>query len=300
VQNPNAAAVDVNIGYYTDTGFVIGPLDSVPPRSRKSFKVNDTVASFNVSTAVWGTDNIICERAVYWTPPGSGNKVLGTDCIGVNDTANAWYLAEGASTGGYETWILVQNPGLNAAVIDIRYQTDLGEVPGPTPTIAAGTRQSFRVNDTVETYNVSTQVTSSSGVICERSMYWTPQGLANKILGHDSVGVTAGWNEWYLAEGSTAGGYETWILVQNPGLAPVNIQIFYQTGTGQVAGPTATLPGESRESFRVNDNVQTFDVSTKVVVVGPGYVICERAVYWTPEGAPFQVLGTNSIGWPDL
>jgi hypothetical protein len=29
-------------------------------------------------------------------------------------------------------------------------------------------------------------------------------------------------------------------------------------------------------------------------------VICERAVYWTPEGAPFQVLGTNSIGWPDL
>ncbi len=300
VQNPNNAPVTVNIGYYTDSGYVIGPLAEIPARSRQSFLVNDTVQTYNVSTAVWGTDRIICERAVYWTPEGGAHKVLGTDCIGTTATSRIWYMAEGATTGGYETWVLVQNPGTDPVDVDIRYQTGTGEVHGPADTIPGESRRSYKVNETVETYDVSMAVYASAAVICERSMYWTPEGGSRKVLGHDSVGVTAPWNEWYLAEGSTAGGYETWVLVQNPGTAPVDIGIDYQTATGSVPGPTAAIPAEARMSFLVNDTVETFDVSTHVYVIGTGYVICERAVYWTPDGASRKVLGTNSIGWPDL
>jgi hypothetical protein len=300
VQNPNDSDVYVNIGYYTESGYVMGPLGNIPARSRGSYKVNDTVESFNVSTTVWATDNVICERAVYWTPSGTSYKTLGTDCIGVNDVSKNWYLAEGATAGGYETWILVQNPGLGDADIDIRFQTESGEVHGPVDTVPAGTRRSYRVNDTVETFDVSTAVYASEGVVCERSMYYTPPGYANKTVGHDSVGVTASWNEWYLAEGATAGGYETWVLVQNPMPYAVDVQLIYQTGSGPMPGPTASIPAESRHSFLVNDTVETYDVSTKVVVVGPGYVICERAVYWTPPGSGAKALGTESIGWPDL
>jgi hypothetical protein len=99
---------------------------------------------------------------------------------------------------------------------------------------------------------------------------------------------------WYLAEGTTAGGYETWILVQNPNTDPVDVEIFYQTATGEVAGPTASIPGTSRSSFLVNSTVQTFDVSTKVIASAS--VVCERAVYWTPPGSSIKEVGTDSIG----
>jgi hypothetical protein len=38
----------------------------------------------------------------------------------------------------------------------------------------------------------------------------------NRTWAHDSIGVTAPAPVWYLAEGSTEGGMETWVLVQNP------------------------------------------------------------------------------------
>ncbi|MEW6554170.1 MAG: hypothetical protein AB1384_07795, partial [Actinomycetota bacterium] len=40
---------------------------------------------------------------------------------------------------------------------------------------------------------------------------------AARRCAHDSVGATAPAASWYLAEGSTAGGMETYVLVQNPG-----------------------------------------------------------------------------------
>ena len=37
----------------------------------------------------------------------------------------------------------------------------------------------------------------------------------NRTWGHDSIGVTSPASTWYLAEGCTAGGTETWVLIQN-------------------------------------------------------------------------------------
>jgi len=116
-------------------------------------------------------------------------------------------MAEGATAGGFDTWILVQNPNDRPVYVDIKYQTEGGERQGPQETILPNRRQSFRVNDTVETYDVSTTVTADGAVICERAMYWKSEGAANFVLGHDSVGVTAAWNEWYLAEGASTGGF---------------------------------------------------------------------------------------------
>ncbi|MBU1672581.1 MAG: right-handed parallel beta-helix repeat-containing protein, partial [Actinobacteria bacterium] len=47
--------------------------------------------------------------------------------------------------------------------------------------------------------------------------------------------------DWYLAEGSTGGDFETWVLVQNPGAVEANISLQYMTPAGAVTGPAATL-----------------------------------------------------------
>jgi N-acetylmuramoyl-L-alanine amidase len=95
---------------------------------------------------------------------------------------------------------------------------------------------------------------------------------------HDSVGVTSPASTWYLAEGCTAGEFETWILVQNPGDNPAEIDMLLQTGEGQAQGPQDTVPAHTRRSYNLGDYVTSYDVSTQVSASG-GEIICERAMY---------------------
>jgi hypothetical protein len=95
----------------------------------------------------------------------------------------------------------------------------------------------------------------------------------------NSFGVTAPSNAWYLAEGCTGGDLETWVLVQNPNTGPVTVDLTFMTSGGPQPGPQdVTIPGNSRQSFKVNTYVTDFNVSTKVESQG-GDVICERAMY---------------------
>ena len=97
-------------------------------------------------------------------------------------------------------------------------------------------------------------------------------------MGTGSLGVTQPATTWYLAEGSTGGGSESWILVQNPNATPegatgygpnfttwvlvqnptetpTDVNITYGTGAGEEAGPAFQMPANSRKSIRVNDQL---------------------------------------------
>jgi len=105
---------------------------------------------------------------------------------GFTVSSATWYLAEGSTDGGMETFLLVQNPAGTAAVVDITLQTDSGEV-SPSQlqgvTIPAGSRRTFKLNEYVTTFNVSSKVVATSGqVICERAMYGDSRTWA-----HDSI-----------------------------------------------------------------------------------------------------------------
>ena len=81
VQNPTAAEVKVNIKFQTDAGQQ-APAElqgvSIPAGSRRTFKVNDYVTNYNVSTMVEGVNgNVVCERSMY----GNG-RAWATDSIG--------------------------------------------------------------------------------------------------------------------------------------------------------------------------------------------------------------------------
>ncbi len=116
------------------------------------------------------------------------------DGCSVWNTGSVWYLAEGATASGFETWVLVQNPGGDDVHVDFTLNTGEGAVKPPElqgVEIAAGTRRSFDLGAYVQTYDVSTKVScSDGGVICERAMYWAPSPGASWTLGHDSIGYT--------------------------------------------------------------------------------------------------------------
>ncbi len=112
---------------------------------------------------------------------------------------------EAAATGGFETWVLVQNPNPEAVHVDLSLDTENGRVDLPelqNLEIPAGSRRSFPLHHYINTFHVSTLVRSrDGGVVCERAMYWN-----DRQGGHDSVGVNSPASTWYLAEGCTAGG----------------------------------------------------------------------------------------------
>jgi hypothetical protein len=278
--------VTVDLTFMTSTGPVAGPLNfPVPANSRVTFKANDFVTDFNVSTQVNSTGGaVICERAVY----GDG-RVWAHDSIGVTTPANTWYLAEGATAGSFETFVLVQNPNAAAVMVDVDFMTSTGLQPGPQGfPIPANSRVTFKANDFVTDFNVSTMVTSTGGsVICERAVYGD-----GRVWAHDSIGVTTPASTWNLAEGATAGSFETFVLVQNPNAADVTVDVTFMTSTGPVAGPlNFPIPANSRVTFKANDYVTDFNVSTQVNSTG-GPVICERAMYG--DG---RVWAHDSIGY---
>jgi hypothetical protein len=112
--------------------------------------------------------------------------------------------------------------------------------------------------------------------------------------GHDSIGVTMPASTWYLAEGSTDGGMQTFVLVQNPNPTPVTVDLTLMTGAGEekpLGLQNQPIAGNSRKTFPIHSYVTTYDVSTKVESTG-GMVICERAMYdagWT--------WGHDSVGF---
>jgi len=93
------------------------------------------------------------------------------------------------------------------------------------------------------------------------------------------------------AEGSTAGGMETWVLVQNPGTSPSAWTSPCKPEKGRLA-PAAlqnvNIPGASRVSFRLNDYCQTYDVPPWFRL---GPVVAERATY-----GPGREWAHDSVG----
>jgi len=302
IQNPTSQSATAQVTYMTEGGAVTGPLVTLAPNSRKTVNVADTVPNnWSVSTVVTSAAPIIVERSMYWNQPGVP-KVAAHDSIGVTAPSTTWYLAEGSTgiedRGSFETWVLVQNPGDQQASIALTYMTPKGSVDGQVATLQPHTRKTFNVADVVpNNWNVSTKVTSTQPVIAERAMYWNTADTFRQAA-HDSIGVTSPAPTWYLAEGCTGadsrGGYETWILVQNPGAAPAKVTLTYMLPTGAVSGQGMTIPAGSRQSFSVADVVPgQYSVSTKVTADNP--VIAERAVYFTTQKI-FRDAATDSIG----
>ena len=272
VQNPNPTAVTVDVNFMTGAGAKEGPQGhSIPGNSRVTFKVNEYVTDYNVSTFVQSNGGfVICERSMY-----GNERTWAHDSIGVISPSDTWFLAEGSTDGGMETYVLVQNPYTQDAVLDVNFMTGAGPKEGPQGyTLSGNSRVTFKVNEYVTDYDVSTSITASIPVVAERSVYGNGRAWA-----HDSIGAPSAEFKWYLAEGSTDGGMETYVLVQNPNPFAVTVDVNFMTGAGAKAGPQdSNIPGNSRVTFKVNDYVTDYNVSTMIVSSG-GAVICERSVY---------------------
>ena len=268
IQNPGADAAGVDIDFMTPV--VIQPTYkmNVPAQSMVTLRVNDVLPGTDVSAKVTADKDIICERSMYWN-----NRIEGTDSIGVQAPSHTWYLAEGSTNYGFDTYLLVQNPTGQEANVTVTYLTAAGRVEKPSFTIGAYSRYSINVRDDMPNGDMSFEVLSDQRVIAERSMYW--DGMRG---GHDSIGTNAPAREWYLGEGSTDWGFDEWVLLGNPGSASANVELTYMTPSGPVPQAPVRVPGGSRVTVHVNAALPNRDVSVKAKA--DRGIVVERAMYW--------------------
>lgn len=293
IQNPNDNTVEAEITFMTDEGSVPGLTVELAPESQTTVNPANLLGARDFSTKVVakGDQGIAVDRTMSWTGPGAPSPE-GHSSIGVNRPSGAWYLSEGSSAWGFETWLLVQNPNESQATCNLTYMIE-GEDPVTVKKVVPGnSRMSFNMADDIGARDASMKVESDTPIICERSVYRN-----NRREGHCSIGSTGPSNDYYLAEGTTAWGFTSYLLVQNPGDELSDVSITYMTPGGSVTKPAFTMPPNSRETVLVNDVMPNTDFSAKVHGSRP--IIAERAVYWgagTSQGEACH----ESIGMPSL
>jgi hypothetical protein len=163
------------------------------------------------------------------------------------------------------------------------------------------TRATFKARDQIGPgKNAGLFLESDQDVVVERSMYFDYQGLAqnNWTGGHVVVGVNSPAKDWYFAEGTTRGGFEEWLCLQNPGWEPITVDATYMPGSGQggPVGKSYTVPAQQRLTVSVNKELGP-DKDVSVKLSSSADFIAERPMYFDYRGVwdgGHDVLGANT------
>jgi hypothetical protein len=295
IENPNDSQVTVRVTYMPTSGASTHRDITMPAESQTTIWGDviweDINGAKDFSTKVDCLDGktICVDRTMTWTGPGAASEE-GHSSVGVTAPETTWYLPEGSSNWGFECWLLIQNPDATAtANCQVTYmKTDSAPVT-KTHTVGPHSRATFSMQADVGSCDASIKVESDIPVIPERAMYKN-----NRREGHDSIGVHNVWKNSYLAEGSTAWGFTTYVLIQNPNGFDNRVNVTYMTPSGAQTQPSFVMGAYTRKTIRVNDVLPNTDFSTQVSGTD-GAVIAERAMYWG-AGTPLGEACHDSIG----
>ncbi len=274
IENPNNQQCTAAITYNTEGGAKQAPDVTLPPMSQTTVNPSDVVPNQDFSTVVTCKEGktIAVDRTMSWTGAGAGSPEAHSS-VGVTAPSKTWYLPEGSSDWGFETWLLIQNPNNQEATCTVTYMTENNGAIPVEHKVPPNSRKSYSMEVDIGKKDASIKVECPIPVIPERAVYRN-----NRREGHDSIGTTTPSTDYYLAEGTTAWGFTTYVLVQNPQNTPTDVTITYMTPTGPSTQVPFQMPANSRKTVKVNDILSGTDLSTQVHGSQP--IIAERAMYW--------------------
>lgn len=300
VLNPNDAPTQVTFTFMQPDGGTSEQTETVGANSRFTLKVNDVLQFREVSTSVRSDLPVIAERAMYFNC--RGRYCAGSASVGVPQPRPKWHFAEGYTGGSFETYILVQNPQANPADIKFTFMLPGGRTLEKTTQAGGNSRMTLRLNDVpgLEDTEVSTVVECTNGpaVVAERSTYFDYYGRDG---GAGGPGVSSPSDTWYLAEGYTGQEFDTYILLQNPGDAPMVVDATYMREDGRNIKASYSLPARSRYTV-IADRIPGLEkagFSTRLKSRGGAGFIAERAMYFDYNGCGLDD-GHDSAGASEL
>jgi phage baseplate assembly protein gpV len=284
--NPTAEVAETTLKFLKQDGTVVTHALSIPALTRATVNP-ETLAGLegaSIATVIESTQPVVADRTMRWDATGYGSHAE----TSIASPLTTWYLAEGATTGRFNLYYLIQNPGTQAAEIQIRYLLPAPAAPViKTYTIAANSRHSIYVNDEAPELGeaeISAVVTSTNSVpvIVERAMYLD----ANNQLfgaGHASAALANPSTSWFFAEGATGPFFNMFLLIANPNAEAAAIEARYLLTNGQVVTKTYSVAANSRFTIHVHaegPELASAAVSTTLTSTNGVPVLAERAMWW--------------------
>lgn len=308
--NPNPWIAAVQVTYILPQGEK-PPVDyTIPANSRSTIDVNHELIerwgySGDVSVKLESESLFLAERPMYFDYQGAWTG--GHDVAGAASPATHWYFAEGYTGQGFEQYVCVLNPGETAANLTFNFQTqEMGEIVREGFSVPAKSRATFHVNEVLGTgYQNSLELISDQPVVAERPMYFDHAGTNNWHWtgGHCVMGATSLSKQFLFAEGTTRGGFEEWLTLQNPGDSEIIVKATYQLGQGQgeQVNKEYAVEGGMRYTVFVPDEVGA-EKDVSVWLTCASEFMAERPMYfrYTGYGADWTgghcVIGAQSTG----
>ena len=188
--NPNPTAVQAELRFVTDNLLVFTQRSvTIPPLSRQTVDLEGLsppapqLANAAVATIVTATQPIVVERAQYW--PGVGNSWYEAhNAFGVTSAKTKWGLAEGrvgnppgVPAASYQTYILLANPGMQAANVTVRFLRESGAPVVRSFLVTPQSRRNIAVAGPGSTVSeladehFGALIESDQPIVVERAMY---------------------------------------------------------------------------------------------------------------------------------
>jgi hypothetical protein len=252
----------------------------------------------------FGTDPLTNDAAA--DPDGDGVSNAQEEANNTHPTGYfTRYLAEGSTGAFFDERIALFNPGADIATVVLRFQRQTGAEIQQVLPIAARSRATVNPETIVGLENAafSTVIESNQQVVVDRTMTWDGTGFGS----HAETSIEEPSTTWYLAEGSTAGTFDLYYLLQNPNASTANVTITYLRPTGAPVTKTYQVGPRSRLTVSVDTQtgyvgrppteatLRATDVSATIVSTNGVPILVERAMYMTVNGRVFAA-GHDSAG----
>ena len=298
--NPTAEPTVAQLTFQTSAGHTAIHEVTMAAMSRVTIDPRTAgVGAADFSTVIESTQPLVVDRTVRWGPGGYGSHAESS----VASPHTTWYFAEGATTGSFHLFYLLQNPGSQAAAVEIRYLRPAPIAPiVKTYSVAPASRRTIYVNQedaALDEAEISAVITSRNGVpiIAERAMY---ANVAGQVFGagHESAGLPAPSAQWFLAEGATGPFFNLFILVANPTSMPAPLEVRYLLTDGRVIMRQHTAAANSRLTIGVHgEHADLANAAMSAIVTSTTGVpvLVERAMWW-PANAPAWYEAHASAG----
>lgn len=203
------------------------------------------------------------------------------------------YLAEGVSSSFFQTTIGIANPSAASADARILLRPDgpshMLDVPIP-PLTHVETDAAAVLGTSQGAFGVTVGGTATLGVA--RATTW--DGARG---GHAELATSQPSRHWYFAEGSTAGPFELFLLLLNPGDTDARVGVTFLRTQGAPIKRTYTVGPGARLSVWVDQehpDLLATDVAAIVESEDGPAIVAERAMYLTGPGG--FVGGHASLG----
>ncbi len=315
LQNPGNVSASATVRFLRPAPQA--PVDrnyTIAPHARLTIPVDNVapeLASTDVSAVITATQPIVVERAMYLSLPGQP-FAAGHESAGVTAPATSWFLAEGATGAFFDLFLLIENPGAQAAAVRVDYLLPGGGTLSKDYTVAGQSRYTIYVDEEqlpagsglkpLASTSVAMRVTTLNAVpiIVERAMWW-PQPVWYEA--HNAAGTTATGTRWALAAGAVGGptAQETYILIANTstsaGTARVTLSL--EDGTDATVSRDIALPPQSRTNVPVSSMFpeaagKRFGTLIQSLGGTPVPIVVERAMYDSPGGVTWAA-GTAAV-----